>query len=198
MTSLKAWSQKRGQVGGSGKRTLGIEADEDASVRVLPGSRRNSEESLGGRSTWSAGLGGGGGGGRSVVSVKVGDHDFDERERERERRRSSMKTVETGGKLDTGEEKEEEEAIETETEEGEKGDQEVFARRKEGEETEAEGVKKRAEERNDPVSVTGGGSMRDVDDEMEKQENGNAKGKGVDLEEHEGLKLAPPVPMSTD
>jgi len=168
-------------LGGGG----GVEADEDASVRVLPGSRRNSEESLGGRSTWSAMVPHVQGGGRSVVSVKVGDHDLDS-ERERERRRSSMKTVETGHDLSSEREqqREEEEAIETETEEGEAGEGERYKRR-EGE-TEAEGVKKRAEERLDPVGMQ-------TKEEEPVEEKG--KGKGVDLEEHEGLELAPPVPM---
>ncbi|GAA5952826.1 hypothetical protein JCM3765_002977 [Sporobolomyces pararoseus] len=204
LNSLKAWSQKRGQTGGaagggnsssklvnSGSSLLdgfgasgpgggggeGI-ADEDASVRVLPGSRRNSEDSLGGKSTWSAQPSGGGGGGlygggasrKSVVSVKVGDYDQDQEEfnAARERRRSSMKTVETGytGKredeIDKEAEEEEEKAFETETEEATNG----------AGETAAEGVKKRAEER-------------------------GIKGKGVDEGEHEGLKeLAPPVGLA--
>jgi hypothetical protein len=64
---LHAWSSKqqaRSLGGGGGARSLmtpdgagpsgGVAADEDASVRALPGSRRASNESLGSRSTWSA------------------------------------------------------------------------------------------------------------------------------------------------
>ncbi|GAA5893343.1 hypothetical protein JCM6882_008009 [Rhodosporidiobolus microsporus] len=59
---LKAWSTKQarslggGNASGKGRDSLSIVggADEDASVRALAGSRRPSEESLGGRSTWSA------------------------------------------------------------------------------------------------------------------------------------------------
>lgn len=66
---LRAWSSKQParSLGGGGARSLmtpdgvgssggggGIAADEDASVRALPGSRRASNESLGSRSTWSA------------------------------------------------------------------------------------------------------------------------------------------------
>lgn len=66
---LHAWSSKQqarspGGGGGGGARSLmapdavgssgGVAADEDASVRALPGSRRASNESLGSRSTWSA------------------------------------------------------------------------------------------------------------------------------------------------
>lgn len=47
LPSLRAW--KRGEDG--------VGADEDASVRVLAGSRRASDESLGGKSTWSAPFG---------------------------------------------------------------------------------------------------------------------------------------------
>ncbi|GAA5871315.1 hypothetical protein JCM16303_000713 [Sporobolomyces ruberrimus] len=199
LTSLKAWSAKRGQTGssklvnstsgGGGGGTsfvdgggAGGDADEDASVRVLPGSRRNSEESLGGKSTWSAMVpssnaipGGGsthlGASRKSVVSVKVGDHDLDEKEKERERdkRRSSMKTVATGY---TGEREDEGRA-------GDDDDDELEAIEKEkeevveAEETEAQGVKKRAEERHD------------------SQE----KGKGVDAEEHRGSVMPPAVPL---
>ncbi|ORY58010.1 hypothetical protein BCR35DRAFT_355443 [Leucosporidium creatinivorum] len=46
LTGLRAW--RKGDEGG---------ADEDASVRVLAGSRRASDESLGGKSTWSAAIG---------------------------------------------------------------------------------------------------------------------------------------------
>ncbi|KAK4057208.1 hypothetical protein OIO90_001703 [Microbotryomycetes sp. JL221] len=46
LNSLRAWKQGDGQG-----------ADEDASVRVLTGSRRASDESLGGTSTWSAAIG---------------------------------------------------------------------------------------------------------------------------------------------
>jgi len=206
LTSLKAWSAKRGQTGGGGSSKLansgnslldGIvgggqqDADEDASVRVLPGSRRNSEDSLGGKSTWSARVSQsqqqpivGGTSRKSVVSVKVGDYDLEEGgaggvER-RDRRRSSMKTVETGytngGDLIDREEDneeevmvdEEEKAFETETEEAGGGG-----------ETEAQGVKKRAEER-------------------QQYDDPKGKGKGVDREEHEGLKeLAPPIPLTT-
>lgn len=218
LNSLKAWSQKRGQTGGSSKLATsattatststaasnsslldgfggggglsgpGENADEDASVRVLPGSRRNSEDSLGGKSTWSAmvphqvgpssGTGGpapvsGGGASRkSIVSVKVGDYDQEEAVA-RDRRRSSLRTVETGetgNREKTSERDADEEAVDNGTEEaleaGEGGQQE----------TEAQGVKKRAEERN----------------------HGNGKGKGVDQEEHEGVKeLALPVPIAT-
>ncbi|GAA6012679.1 hypothetical protein JCM11491_002525 [Sporobolomyces phaffii] len=206
LTSLKAWSQKRGQTGGSSSSKLvnstsgtsihdglsplgggggggggGGDADEDASVRVLPGSRRNSDESLGARSTWSAMVPpanpgttatGIAGSRKSVLSDK--DHPpFGERER----RRSSMRTVETGytggdtrvagERVEDGDDHEEreqtdgeEEALETETEEGE---------------TEAQGVKKRAEERHDS----------------------HEKGKAVDEAEHAG-RLAPPVPLVQD
>jgi len=69
---LRAWSTRQarslhgGAGGGSGAKSLlgaaqGAEADEDASVRALAGSRRASDESLGSRSTWSA-----------VVSAGVG------------------------------------------------------------------------------------------------------------------------------
>ncbi|GAA5987868.1 hypothetical protein JCM10908_007250 [Rhodotorula pacifica] len=60
---LHAWSSKQqARSLGGGARSLvtpdglgaGVAADEDASVRALPGSRRASEESLGSRSTWSA------------------------------------------------------------------------------------------------------------------------------------------------
>lgn len=62
LTSLRAW--KRGDEG--------VGADEDASVRVLAGSRRASDESFGGKSTWSAPFGRApkeGGGAASVRTV---------------------------------------------------------------------------------------------------------------------------------
>lgn len=58
LTGLRAW--RKGDPYGDGG------ADEDASVRVLAGSRRASDESLGGKSTWSAAVG------RSVVGVGGG------------------------------------------------------------------------------------------------------------------------------
>ncbi|BGP32651.1 hypothetical protein JCM10296v2_004432 [Rhodotorula toruloides] len=102
---LRAWSTKQARSlgGGGGARSLagvggadGV-ADEDASVRALPGSRRNSEESLGGRSTWSAAIGAGRGG-TSVPSRPLEDEASvagvvgESMSRDR---RTSMRTVET-------------------------------------------------------------------------------------------------------
>ncbi|BGP08657.1 hypothetical protein NBRC10512_001079 [Rhodotorula toruloides] len=102
---LRAWSTKQARSlgGGGGARSLagvggadGV-ADEDASVRALPGSRRNSEESLGGRSTWSAAIGAGRGG-TSVRSRPLEDEASvagvpgESTSRDR---RTSMRTVET-------------------------------------------------------------------------------------------------------
>ncbi|GAA5837882.1 hypothetical protein JCM11251_004688 [Rhodosporidiobolus azoricus] len=74
---LKAWSTKQARSlgGAKGKDSLSIVggADEDASVRALAGSRRPSEESLGGRSTWSAVVLNNGGKERQLsVSAKEG------------------------------------------------------------------------------------------------------------------------------
>ncbi|GAA6062683.1 hypothetical protein JCM10212_002506 [Sporobolomyces blumeae] len=197
LTSLKAWSAKRGATGGgggatttttttaSGKKSSGGGdvgfADEDASVRVLPGSRRNSEESLGGKSTWSAMVpnpnGPAGASGRSILSFKTGDGVAgpDERERDREvdKRRSSMRTFDTSGdksrtgdrgstheaqdvvepgeasRRTTGPEGDHDDAIETEEASDPSGGQAPMSRvvEAEGRGTEAEEVKKLAEER---------------------------------------------------
>ncbi|BGP40646.1 hypothetical protein JCM10449v2_004608 [Rhodotorula kratochvilovae] len=110
---LRAWSTRQarslggggggGGGGGSGAKSLlgaaqGAEADEDASVRALAGSRRASEESLGARSTWSAVVGARPPREGSVRSrAPLGEEGGEAREGEREgkERRGSMRTVET-------------------------------------------------------------------------------------------------------
>ncbi|GAA5856431.1 hypothetical protein JCM9279_001718, partial [Rhodotorula babjevae] len=89
----------------------GAEADEDASVRALAGSRRASDESLGSRSTWSAvvsagvgpGAGGAAAGGRPREGSVRSRAALDEGEaaaggggeRDLKERRASMRTLET-------------------------------------------------------------------------------------------------------
>ncbi|GAA5910733.1 hypothetical protein JCM8208_003548 [Rhodotorula glutinis] len=117
---LRAWSTRQARSlhggGGSGAKSLlgaaqGAEADEDASVRALAGSRRASDESLGSRSTWSAvvsagvgpGAGGVGTGGRhreGSVRSRAPLEDGEAAtsgggERDPKERRASMRTLET-------------------------------------------------------------------------------------------------------
>lgn len=115
---LRAWSTKQARSlggGGGGRSLAGVggadgAADEDASVRALPGSRRNSEESLGGRSTWSAAIGasGTGRGGTSVRSRPLEDEagagagPGAAGESVSRDRRSSLRTVETSPEAKEG------------------------------------------------------------------------------------------------
>ncbi|GAA5930993.1 hypothetical protein JCM3775_000772 [Rhodotorula graminis] len=117
---LRAWSTRQARSlhggGGSGTKSLlgaaqGAEADEDASVRALAGSRRASDESLGSRSTWSAvvsagvgpGAGGVGAGGRpreGSVRSRAPLEDGEPAaagggERDPNERRASLRTLET-------------------------------------------------------------------------------------------------------
>ncbi|GAA6004284.1 uncharacterized protein JCM10292_001404 [Rhodotorula paludigena] len=165
--------QARSIGGGGGKGSLlstaaaaggdAYAADEDASVRALAGSRRASEESLGGRSTWSALASGSGGmrapGAAPSVRSRFGaargegaqgeEGDGASRfSRERKERRGSMRTVETSasGRAPSDEEEEE-------------NDDRDAAVRQEDE----------------------------VEEEKQDEASGDAKGKAVDPSEHTGL-----------
>ncbi|GJN91017.1 hypothetical protein Rhopal_004031-T1 [Rhodotorula paludigena] len=137
-------------------------ADEDASVRALAGSRRASEESLGGRSTWSALASGGGGvrapGAAPSVRSRFGaargegaqgeEGDGASRfSRERKERRGSMRTVETS----------------------------ASGRAPSDEEEEVEDDRDAAVRQEDEV------------EEKQDEASGDAKGKAVDPSEHTGL-----------
>ncbi|GAA5879530.1 hypothetical protein JCM1840_003437 [Sporobolomyces johnsonii] len=184
---LKAWSTKQARsLGGSGSGSKGggggvvsEAADEDASVRVLPGSRRASDESVGARSTWSAALALAGREGEKSIRSGTGEGEA-AGEKGPGARRSSMRTFETG--YTTGQDENDEAVLAG----GEgKAARDEVDREEDGverPETAAEGVKKQAEQ-----------------EELERAE---AKGKAnVDGEEEEERterlpNLAPPLPFT--
>ncbi|GAA5876044.1 hypothetical protein JCM3774_004486 [Rhodotorula dairenensis] len=113
---LHAWSSKQQtrSLGGGAKSLVvtdgpgssgvgGVAADEDASVRALPGSRRASDASLGSRSTWSAAPKDATPSVRSrplddevaAAAAAAGVHGAAEASRPQKERRTSMRTVET-------------------------------------------------------------------------------------------------------
>ncbi|GAA5934688.1 uncharacterized protein JCM15063_003043 [Sporobolomyces koalae] len=140
LNSLKAWSLKRGVQGSTTtseqvvpEGSSWLDADEDASVRVLPGSRRNSQDSLGGKSTWSARVVPGLGTNKNVLNSSLSTTtsavpNNDDKESRMRRRTSSLRTSLLDDENFTNRETQDVDA-----------DEAV--------ETEAQGVKKRAQER---------------------------------------------------
>ncbi|GAA6032447.1 hypothetical protein JCM8097_008179 [Rhodosporidiobolus ruineniae] len=229
---LKAWSTKQARsLGGAGRgrgassstATAGegkelapsvLSADEDASVRALAGSRRPSEESLGARSTWSAvvlnnpssALGAAGKERQgSILSRATGgeggeDDDADEVGAGKDgalqrRRRSSLRTFATGDDLADSP---------VDAEDGERAgagevDPEEQAAAPAGvlrEETRRAATDGGEGEEDDALLTPSLGASPIL--EAAKGE----KGKGVDMEEHvgvkdgqEGAEMPPPVPM---